>query len=658
MRKYNSFHLFLFSVMFMVFFHLLTTLVEATYAFGLLGVGIPPEIIYVLFLLSPILLLFYPQILRGKTGRGLALLSGLAGLFAWCALPFLGTQGKLLAGGIGTGSMLLFFPAVLQQRPSGPAAVSLGGSLGFGILAGVLLHQLNFGSAGLPAPFNLVFLALVTFSGAIALSIWYSQSPQPVKTSTLPPASFLHTLSACIGFSSVLLLLYFCFSNPGVISRWTENSLALVVGLTTAICAVFLFFFFASGRSHFSIPSALLLAWNGLFALALAGTLLSYQIPFPADASAYPLTEAAPGLDSSVALLLMLLLHPVLYADAALLLSRLANERVSAARLAWGTAIAALYQLVMIVAHIGTTVYDYLPVIGPYLRDRFWLVNAVPGAILVISLLWHWEDLSFEPGETYQRWTSIAAGGLAAAIIGLAVSGIFASNADPGPGVLRVMTYNIQQGYSADGQKNFTGQLETIREREPDILGLQETDMARISGGNSDMVRYLARNLRMHSYYGPKTVNGTFGIALLSRYPIQNPRTFYLYSEGEQTAVIVAEIRARSKLYTIMVTHLGNGGPLVQQQEILSLAAGKKNIILMGDFNFSPTTQQYLQTTALFQDGWLLAGEKKLTPPGQNLERRIDHIFLSPGLSAVSGEFIGKGPSDHPALLLVIPLLE
>ena len=181
--------------------------------------------------------------------------------------------------------------------------------------------------------------------------------------------------------------------------------------------------------------------------------------------------------------------------------------------------------------------------------------------------------------------------------------------------------------------------------------------MARISGGNSDIIRYLATNLRMDSYYGPKTVTGTFGIALLSRYPIQNPRTYYLFSKGEQTAVIEAEIRVGLITYVIMVTHLGNGGPLVQQQEILALTAGKKNVILMGDFNFQPSTEQYQRTAALLQDGWLLASKKEVTPPGQDLEKRIDHIFLSPGLSAMSAEFIGEGPSDHPALFLEMGLL-
>lgn len=181
--------------------------------------------------------------------------------------------------------------------------------------------------------------------------------------------------------------------------------------------------------------------------------------------------------------------------------------------------------------------------------------------------------------------------------------------------------------------------------------------MARISGGNSDIVRYLAANLRMEAYYGPKTVTGTFGIALLSRYPILNPRTYYLYSSGEQTAIIVAEIQEGNQIYTVMVTHLGNGGPLIQQQQVLTLTDGKSNIILMGDFNFPPSSEQYRLTTASLEDGWLIAQQKVLTPAEQEIDKRIDHIFLSPGFDVLMGEFVGEGASDHPALFLEMRLL-
>ena len=79
-------------------------------------------------------------------------------------------------------------------------------------------------------------------------------------------------------------------------------------------------------------------------------------------------------------------------------------------------------------------------------------------------------------------------------------------------------------------------------------------------------MRYLADRLNFHSYYGPRTVSGTFGIALLSRYSIEAARTFYLSSTGEQTAAITAQVSVAGKRYQVVVTHLGNGGPIMQQR--------------------------------------------------------------------------------------------
>ena len=68
-------------------------------------------------------------------------------------------------------------------------------------------------------------------------------------------------------------------------------------------------------------------------------------------------------------------------------------------------------------------------------------------------------------------------------------------------------------------------------------------------------VRLFADALNMYSYYGPSTVTGTFGISLLSKYPIESPRTFFMHSAGEQTATIHARITAAGRTYNVFVTH-------------------------------------------------------------------------------------------------------
>ncbi|MEJ2512036.1 MAG: endonuclease/exonuclease/phosphatase family protein [Anaerolineales bacterium] len=193
----------------------------------------------------------------------------------------------------------------------------------------------------------------------------------------------------------------------------------------------------------------------------------------------------------------------------------------------------------------------------------------------------------------------------------------------------------------------------------PDIIGLQECDTARIAGGNADIVSYFANHLDMYSYYGPSNVTGTFGIALLSRYPIENPKTYYLFSIGEQVAVIEAEITVGDQTFNIYVTHLGNGGPIFQMRQMLELMRGKSNIIAMGDFNFRPYEEQYKITTVELNDAYQIAQTKTIpslwgeTKPF-DIGERIDHIFISEGLQVPYLEYLTQPESDHPGLFAEI----
>ena len=216
------------------------------------------------------------------------------------------------------------------------------------------------------------------------------------------------------------------------------------------------------------------------------------------------------------------------------------------------------------------------------------------------------------------------------------------------------MTYNIQQGFDKVGNANLDGQLAAIRSVDPDILGLQESDTARVANGNSDAVRFFADALDMYSYYGPTTTTGTFGIALLSKYPIDKANTFFMYSRGEQTATIQAEILMNGKPYRIFVTHLGNGGPMVQLENMLVRLQGLENVIAMGDFNFDPTTEQYALMTGSLADSWLLKWPGGKEIPGVPADDRIDHIFVSPGTGVLGSEYVAGPASDHPYMYTII----
>jgi endonuclease/exonuclease/phosphatase family metal-dependent hydrolase len=336
------------------------------------------------------------------------------------------------------------------------------------------------------------------------------------------------------------------------------------------------------------------------------------------------------------------------------LASELVARRPSQRKLGGAFALAALFLLVMILAQVFTTVYDYIPVVGPLSRDRFWMVYLVLGLATALPLLL----VRQVRGAAWPRLPRMAAGSVIglglAALIGAGLASATPDSLSGDGSSLVVMTYNIQQGYTQNGSRDPQAQLRVMRSSGADLIGLQESDSNRIAGGNADLVRYFADGLDMYSYYGPKVVPGTFGIALLSRYPIENPRTFYMYSEGEQTAAIHAQVRAGGQLFNVFVTHLGNGGPLVQQENFLEQVGELGNVIAMGDFNFRPDTEQYALTTQRLEDAWLLRWPDGADDVGYRPDSRIDYVFLSTGLRVRSARFHTGAESDHPALIVEV----
>jgi endonuclease/exonuclease/phosphatase family metal-dependent hydrolase len=348
-------------------------------------------------------------------------------------------------------------------------------------------------------------------------------------------------------------------------------------------------------------------------------------------------------------------LSPVLFVDFTLFARELSAEGPTLHQLGRSFALAALFWLLMVFFHVFTSIYDYAPVVGPIFRDRFWLVYLLAGLGMGLPLL-AVRNESFRLGKRDGADSFAALSVSVLATLSVAALYWTASRpvARPETERLKLMTYNIQQGFDALGNKNLEAQLAVIQRVGPDILGLQESDTARVANGNVDAVRYLADHLDMYSYYGPTTTTGTFGIALLSKYPIQNPATFFMYSQGEQTAAIHAELDLAGKTYHIFVTHLGNGGPIVQLEDLLVRIKRLENVIAMGDFNFRPSTDQYALMTGALADSWLLRWPGRKETAGLSMADRIDHIFVSPGMSVLESEYGSNSASDHPYLYSVI----
>lgn len=656
--------LLLYGVFFLVFLQLLSDFVETIYAFGLLRTSLTGEIVSVVLLFAPLVLLFAR---KGCPKVVLALL-GCVVLVARLIVVWLGPGGKLIVSGIGVGSWLVFFPAWLwyvaravpPDDDQNVPAVTLGLGLALGLGLSILLRTLGAGfDISTYGVTQGIGWAIVAVGG---WGMWQLVRPgstfpavPPETPVAFPRPRFGKVLGLSVGTLSVLTFIYFALMSPNVIARWAGVAYPFVVSGLALALGVWGWLLIVHPHRLMRLSPAVLLLWNVVFVLALVLTLRAHQIHFPTEVSAYPLAEPAVALSGRLSLWVLLLSCPVVLLDFALCLRELLAIRPALPQLGGSFAVGALWLLILILAQVFTTVYDYIPVIGPWFRDRFWLVFLAVGlgCALPVLLARRVRDDSpvAEPPSPGGASFNLIWMGLCALII------VAAWGLSPRPpalpadaSTLRVMTYNIQQGYSADGVKNFAGQLTVLRGADADLIGLQESDTNRIAGGNADIVGYFARELRMYSYYGPSPVPGTFGIALLSRYPIEAAETFYMYSLGEQTATIAARVRVGDRSFNVYVTHLGNGGPLVQQTAILEWVRGRSDVIMMGDFNFRPESEQYRLTTLDFADAWVVQAEAAVIEPDFNPQRRIDHIFVSPGMQVVRARYLLSPHSDHPAM--------
>ncbi|MHA1651191.1 MAG: endonuclease/exonuclease/phosphatase family protein [Candidatus Helarchaeota archaeon] len=588
--------------------------------------------------------------------------------------PFMGTQLKMIFSGLGVACFLILLPALIrnsdiekQQQDS----LVIGVSFALGTAASILFRTLGSSvDISMYGLFQWIGWFLAGIAAIMFLNYLNSSDngSNPSSSSTNKdgnPANTWKIIGISLGIVGILILVYFAFSSPTVISRWTEGNYILILSVITTMIALFGIIAIFKPNLITRLKQWMVILWNGLFVLMLVLTISVHQVTFPSEAGAYPIVASTTTFLQQIPLILMLILSPIVFIDFTLLIRELINRAPTLRTIGGGFSVASIFFLLMIFANIFTTTYDYIPGVGPFFRDMFWFVFLLVGLSVALPILFVKRGtLIFK-----EPFNGLKMRGAIVAIIcillgGTILGGVLTSPHPTSPvsvSSVKVLTYNVQQGYNEFGTWNFDGQLEVIKAANPDIIGLQETDIARISGGNADIIRYIADKLNLYSYYGPKTVVGTFGIALLSKYPIQNAMTFYVYSLGEQIACIQAEIVIGATIFNIFVAHPAGPNRTLQQQQMLSRISGKSNVIFMGDFNFEPNTEPYNLTVASLVDCWLNAsssvqGSLPISWVSRFPAQRIDHVFVTPGMNVTSCTYFGGSNSDHPAVLVEIQL--
>jgi endonuclease/exonuclease/phosphatase family metal-dependent hydrolase len=221
---------------------------------------------------------------------------------------------------------------------------------------------------------------------------------------------------------------------------------------------------------------------------------------------------------------------------------------------------------------------------------------------------------------------------------------------------VRVMSYNLHNGFNPDGRLDPEALVQTIQEANPDVVGLQEVQRGWLIDGNLDLLTYLSQRLQMPYVFGP-TADPIWGNAILSRYPIKErgnvplpPRTL-LIKRGFMWARVDVGNGDELLLIATHYDHVDKNSEIRQQQspEIVKFWQRRTRTIVLGDMNARPDTKEI----AMLRDGGLsdafaAAGSgsgytfNSIVP-----SRRIDYIWSSPDLT-VNDFLIPKGTaSDH-----------
>jgi endonuclease/exonuclease/phosphatase family metal-dependent hydrolase len=641
-----------FAVVFLFFIQLVGTLVESIYILDLLNTTLDEKALGLFFLFSPVVLLLF----RGRIPSWTVWILFTLVLFSRGLMPYLETPLRMLASGIGAGTVLLLFALLLTSASKGlgrlTSGIYIAAGLALAVGLSVLLRTVN-GSldysmtpAGSWAGWGLGIL----LGSLLPQFDWAAEPTAPVKRG--------RGTAAALGIMLILTLVYFLFSAPGVLARWTQGSYAFIVTAVSLLALGWVVFTNWHPAWFERVSSRGLAVWNLLFTLAMLVAILAHRVPFPLTPDSPAVVVASPVWFQQIPLVLTLLLFPVIFLDLQVFSGVILQAELSPPKLVPGLLLGSLGLVLLVFMNIFTNVWGYVEPVSPFFRNKFWLPFTLIGlSLTVLAGVSATKTASMDSDLQTQNetWWYLLVGGI---FLVTTVGALLTDRAVPESGdrsSLVVMTYNIQQANDQFGSKSYDRQLDLIRQVSPDILALQESDSARISLNNNDYVRYFASKLGYFSYYGPKTVSGTYGTAILSKYPLQNPRSVFTYSDQDEIGTTEAEVEVAGRRFTIYNVHPAgsDSAMLAFAETLLARASQAENVIALGDYNLREDELAYQMIDQVFTNAWIAAYPSGISDEGLDMSgtKRIDHIFISPHLDVREPAYLlpPESATDHPA---------
>jgi len=228
---------------------------------------------------------------------------------------------------------------------------------------------------------------------------------------------------------------------------------------------------------------------------------------------------------------------------------------------------------------------------------------------------------------------------------------------------VRVMTYNLHQGFDTRGYLGMEALAKTIETGNADIVALQEVSRGWFINGSVDMLIWLSQRLNMPYISGP-VGDKLFGNAILSKYPVLEYKN-ELLPKGDVPLQrgflwVKFDLGNNEELF-IIATHLhhvdeDNHVRIPQIKTIVDYWGNHDETVILGDMNAKP---HWSEIQIYYNSGLLDTFNEAGTGNGytyssDNPEKRIDYIWISPDLIATDFLIPESTASDHLGVAVTI----
>ncbi|MBZ5659613.1 MAG: endonuclease/exonuclease/phosphatase family protein [Acidobacteriia bacterium] len=209
---------------------------------------------------------------------------------------------------------------------------------------------------------------------------------------------------------------------------------------------------------------------------------------------------------------------------------------------------------------------------------------------------------------------------------------------------IRVATYNVHKCRGLDGRVRPERLVDVLRDVDADIIALQEVVRISSDQPEKDQAKFMAAELGMNFHFGENRLHkgGTYGNALLSRYPLHATCNYDISTSGREPrgCLRVDTVLPGGALLHVFNIHMGTAFWERRKQarklvspKILHHTELTGPRIVLGDFN--EWTRGL--TTRLLREHFVAPDlrqhlNRSRTYPGPLPFLHLDHIYFDPAL--------------------------